>query len=140
MGGFNLENSKEVKKGLSTPNSDLSPLLDINVTNKDDISIEIPKQIVNGNICPCIPTGKGDYFISQKKILDTAKYLKINPNSISQDAWSEKNGNVYVSWKGFYNLPEPLQTHWKEIEFKKGLGYGIKTGKQQDGRFLLVFD
>jgi len=130
-----LEDPKEIKKALPTLNNGISPSLDINVPNEDDISIEIPKQIITGNICPCNPKGKGDYYISQKKILDTAKHLNINPDSIPQEAWSEKNNNVYVSWKGFYKLPEPIQTHWKELEFKKGLDFGIKTGKQQDGRF-----
>ena len=52
----------------------------------------------------------------------------------------KKNNNVYVSWMGFHKLPEPLQKHWINVELKKGKGYGIKTGKQQDGRFIIVFD
>ena len=99
---------------------------------------EIPKQIIAGNICPCNPDGKGDYSIDKSLILGYAKKIGIDPKSIPDDVWSI-NG-PFVSWPGFYKLPEPIQTHWKEIEFKKGLGYGIKTGKQQDGRFIIVFD
>lgn len=135
-----MEDSKKVKKGSTTLYNDINHSLNLSVHNKDDITIEIPKQIITGNICPCNPKGKGDYYIPQSKILDTAKYLNINPDSIPQEVWSKKNNNVYVSWKGFYKLPEPIQTHWKELELKKGLGYGIKTGKQQDGRFIIVFD
>ena len=101
-------------------------------------NVEIPEQIITGNICPCDPDGKGKYFIPQKKICDTANDFKID--SISKDVWSIKNGKVYVSWTTFYKLPEPLQTHWKNVELKDGKGYGIKTGNQQDGRFLIVFD
>lgn len=132
--------NKRVKIGKSKKNG-LPPFnSNINDPNNYDIRKEIPKQIITGNICPCNPDGKGKYFIAQKKILDTAKYLNINPDSIPQEAWSEKEGKFFISWKGFYKLPESIQAHWKELEFKKGLGYGIKTGKQQDGRFIIVFD
>ena len=42
--------------------------------------------------------------------------------------------------KGFYKLPEALQTHFKNLAVKKHLDFGIKTGPQKDGSFLLVFD
>ena len=29
---------------------------------------QIPKQIITGNICPCYPEGKGNYFISHKNL------------------------------------------------------------------------
>jgi hypothetical protein len=100
----------------------------------------IPKQIKTGNISPCNPKGKGDYFISKNTVLNAAKHLKIDPKIISPEAYSSKNGNTYVSWKGFYNLPEALQTHFKNLAVKKHLDFGIKTGKQKDGYFLIVFD
>ena len=37
----------------------------------------IPKQIKTGNISPCNPKGKGDYFISKNTVLNAAKHLKI---------------------------------------------------------------
>lgn len=100
----------------------------------------IPEQLINGNICPINPNGKGNWYISKDKVLAIAKHLKVDPSSIQQEAWSEKNGKFFISWKGFYKLPEPIQTHIKDMEFKKGLGYGIKTGNQQDGTFIIVFD
>ena len=100
----------------------------------------IPKQIKTGNISPCNPKGKGDYFISKNTVLNAAKHLKIDPKIISPEAYSSKNGNTYVSWKGFYNLPDALQTHIKNLAVKKHLDFGIKTGKQKDGHFLIVFD
>ena len=39
----------------------------------------IPKQIKTGNISPCNPKGKGDYFISKNTVLNAAKHLKIDP-------------------------------------------------------------
>jgi hypothetical protein len=100
----------------------------------------IPEQIKTGNISPINPEGKGDFFIPQTKILNTTKHLKIDPKIISPEAYSTKNGYTYVSWKGFYKLPEALQTHFKNLAVKKHLDFGIKTGKQKDGRFLIVFD
>ena len=37
-----------------------------------DNNFEIPKQIATGNICPCNSKSKGDYYISQKRIFETA--------------------------------------------------------------------
>lgn len=100
----------------------------------------IPKQIINGNICPIKPKGKGNWHIPKDKVLAIAEHLSINPNSISQEAWSEKDGKFFVSWKGFNKLPKKIQERIKNLEFKKSSGYGIKTGKQQDGKFIIVFD
>ncbi len=105
-----------------------------------DYNQNISKQIKTGNISPIESDGKGSGFIAKKEIIKIARELNIKSDSINQDAWSEKNGVVFVSWKGFYHLPEPLQKYFKEDAFKRGLEFGIKTGKQQDGRFFVIFD
>ena len=110
------------------------------VTMEIDYNKNIPEQIKTANISPIQPDGKGAGFIPKKDILKVARELNVKLDSINPDAWSEKNGATFVSWKGFYKLPEVIQTHFIEDGFKKGLDFGIKTGTQQDGRFFIVFD
>ena len=100
----------------------------------------IPEQIKTGNICPIEPEGKGAGYINKKDILDVAKQLGIDSTSINPEAYTNKNGNIFVSWKGFHLLPEPIQTHFKNVAVKKGYDLGIKTGIQKDGRYIIVFD
>jgi hypothetical protein len=98
----------------------------------------IPEQIVSGNISPINPDGKGKFFISKRKIIDVCEHLGLLFSEIPDDAWS-KNGD-FVSWKGFHQLPEMLQNHFLKVYSKKDYDFGIKTGEQQDNRFLIVFD
>ncbi len=100
----------------------------------------IPEQIKKGNICPINPDGKGKGYITKNRIFGVCKHLNIDPKTILPEAWSKNEKGEYVSWKGFYHLPEAVQSHIKKTDSKRGYDFGIKTGPQKDGRFLIVFD
>jgi DNA-binding XRE family transcriptional regulator len=102
--------------------------------------MEVPKQIESGNISPINPDGKGKGYITKNRIFGVCKHLKLDPESIDPESWSKNEKGVFVSWKGFHLLPELVQSHIKKIDSKRGYDFGIKTGKQKDGRFLIVFD
>lgn len=40
----------------------------------------------------------------------------------------------------FWKLPEELQRNILNIQIKKGLDIGFRSGKQKDGKFITVFD
>lgn len=98
--------------------------------------MNIPPQLEGCNIVPT--AAKGVWFIGKKDIIKKCEFLNIPFSEISPDAWSD-NGD-YVSWTGFWKLPEKLQENILTIETKKGLDLGFRSGEQKDGRFIIVFD
>ena len=98
--------------------------------------MNIPPQLSDCNIVPT--AAKGKWNVGKNDIIKKSQFLDIPFSEISPDAWS-KNGD-YVSWTGFWKLPEELQRNILDIETKKGLDLGFKSGEQKDGRFIIVFD
>lgn len=90
--------------------------------------MEVPEQIKTGNICPINPDGKGKGYTTKNRIFGVCKHLNLDPESIDPEAWSKNEKGIFVSWKGFYKLPEAVQSHIIKTDLKRGYDLGIKTG------------